>query len=81
MSERITKTQRLIDLMRAGDWPRALSLASTFHRLGPYRDIIRLAHECRVHSRFYRGLGRDPEAATAAGIAALQTLYPERTRQ
>ena len=72
----LTKTQRLRDLMAAGDWNRALSLANSFRRLGPYRDTIRLAHECRVHPRFYRGLGRDPEAATAAGIAALQQLYP-----
>src|SRR5271154_4148302 len=72
----ITKTQRLINFMRAGDWPRALNLANTFRHLGPHRDTIRLAHECRVHPRFNRGLGRDPEAATAAGIAALKQLYP-----
>jgi hypothetical protein len=72
----ITKTQRLMGFMQAGGWPRALGLANTFHRLGPYRDTIRLAHECRVHPRFYRGLGRDPEAETAAGIAALKQLYP-----
>jgi len=51
-------------------------LANTFWHLGPHRDTIRLAHECRVHPRFYRGLGRDPEAATAAGIVALRQLYP-----
>ena len=72
----VTKTERLIEFMRAGDWPHALSLANTFRYLGPHRDTIRLAHECRVHPRFYRGLGRDPEAATAAGIAALLQLYP-----
>jgi hypothetical protein len=74
----ITKTQRLRDLIAAGDWSRALSLANTFRHLGPHHDTIRLAHECRVHPRFYRGLGRDPEATTAAGIAALRQLYPER---
>ncbi len=73
---RPTKTQRLIEFMRAGDWPRALSLATSCRRRGPHRDPIRLAHECRAYPRFYRGLGRDPEAATAAGIAALQELYP-----
>ena len=78
MRARITKTQRLIDHMRAGNWQRALSLANTFRMLGPHRDTIRLAHECRVHPAFYRGLGRDPEAAVAAGIAALKLLYPER---
>jgi hypothetical protein len=73
-----TKTQRLVRLMQAGDWNRALSLANTFRMLGAHRDTIRLAHECRVWPRFYRSLGRDPEAAVAAGIAALQQLYPER---
>ena len=73
----VTKTQRLIAFMRAGDWPNALSLANTFRRLGPHRATIRLAHECRVHPRYYRALGRDPEAATAAGIAALKQLYPD----
>jgi hypothetical protein len=77
----ITKTQQLIALMAAGDWPRALSLANTFRMLGVHRDTIRLAHECRVWPRFYRALGRDPEAAVAAGIAALQQLYPERPRE
>jgi len=71
----ITKTQRLREFIATGDWPRALSLANTFRHLGPHRDTIRLAHECRVNPRFYRGLGRDPEAATAAGIAALLQLY------
>jgi hypothetical protein len=73
-----TKTDRLLDLIRAADWPRALSLANTFRALGPYRDTIRLAHECRVHPTFYRGIGRDPDATIAAGIAALRTLYGPR---
>ena len=72
----VTKTQRLRDLIADGDWPRALFLANTFRRLGPWRDTIRLAHECRVHPRFYRALGRDPDAQVAAGIAALKALYP-----
>jgi hypothetical protein len=74
----ITKTQKLIDLMRAEDWSRALSLAATFKRLGSHRATICRAHEARVWPGFYRGLGRDPDAAIQAGIAALQSLYPER---
>jgi hypothetical protein len=74
--ERITKTQLLIRFMRAGDWSRALALAATFRMLGPHRVTIKRAHECRVFPNFYRGLGRDPEAAVAAGIAALKQLYP-----
>jgi hypothetical protein len=76
-----TKTQRLIAFMRAGQWDKALSLANGFRRLGPHRDAIRLAHQCRVHPRFYQALGRDPQAAIAAGIAALQALYPSKPDQ
>ena len=76
----LTKTQRLIGYMRAGEWPRALSLAATFRMLGPYRATIVRGHEANVWPTFYRGIGRDPEAAVAAGIAALKLLYPERNK-
>jgi hypothetical protein len=76
-----TKTQRLIGFMQAENWPAALSLANSFRRLGTHRNTIRLAHECRVYPRFYRSLGRDPEATVAAGIAALKQLYPPSCRQ
>ena len=74
----MTKTAKLIGYMRAGDWPRALSLASTFKMLGPHRTTIVRAHEARVWPGFYRGLGRDPNALVAEGIAALRKLYPEQ---
>jgi hypothetical protein len=64
--------------MRAGRWPEALSIANGFRMLGEHRDTIRLAHECRVWPGFYRQTGRDPAQAVAAGIAALQALYPEQ---
>lgn len=73
-----TKTRRLIGYMRSGDWPRALSLASTFRMLGPHRATIVRAHECRSWPHFYRSLGCDPDVAIADGIAALQLLYPDR---
>ena len=73
-----TKTAQLVAFMRAGDWGRALSLASTFRLLGEHRVVIHRAHAARTNPSFYRGLGRDPEATVRAGISALQTLYPER---
>ena len=42
IARRITKPQRLVGYMRAGDWRRALSLANTFRMLGTHRDTIRL---------------------------------------
>jgi len=74
----ITKTAQLVSLMRTGQWPRALALASTFRMLGPHRATIVRAHEARWHPEFYRALGRDPDEAVAAGIAALLDLYPTK---
>jgi hypothetical protein len=76
----ITKTQRLLDFMRAGDWARALSMANRFRWLKEHGTTIHRAHEARVHPEFYRAIGRDPDQAVAAGIAALQQLYPARER-
>lgn len=73
-----TKTAQLIALMRAEDWPRALSLAASFRMLGNHRAVIHRAHAARINPRFYRGLGLDPDALVAAGILALKQLYPER---
>lgn len=69
-----TKTQRLIDLIRAGAWPEALSLASTFRMLGEHRATIVRAHQARHSPSFFRQLGRDPAAAVEAGRAALLEL-------
>jgi hypothetical protein len=71
-----TKTQQLLDLMDAGDWRRALALAATFRMLGPHRATIVRGHEAGWHPEFFRAIGHDPEQAVAAGIAALQDLYP-----
>lgn len=74
----ITKTQQLIDHMRADRWREALSLAATFRMLGPHRKTIVRAHECNHFPGFYAQLGVDPGEAVAAGIAALNQLYPPR---
>lgn len=76
---RKTKTALLIEAMRAEDWPRALRLANSFRMLGEHRTTIHRAHEARVHPQFFRQVGRDPDQAVQAGIAALKQLYPERT--
>ena len=80
MGQQVTKTQQLVDLMRAGDWPRALSLAATFRMLGEHRNTIVRAHECQVWPGFYRGIGKDPRTAIDAGIEALKQLYPDRSK-
>lgn len=74
-----TKTSQLIELVRDGEWARALSLANTF-RLLP-REIlvaIRKGHAARTNPRLYRGMGQDPDALVAAGKAAILQQYGDR---
>jgi hypothetical protein len=60
-----------IDLLRAADWPRALSIAAKFPSLGQHRIAIARAHNAIQSPAFYRAIGQDP-AALKAGIQALQ---------
>ncbi len=69
------KIDTLITLMRTGDWPAALSLASKFPRLGPHGPAIKRAHEACCWPDFYRQLGREPEGLVRAGIKALRERY------
>ena len=61
--------------MRAGDWPRAFSIASKFARLGPQRAAIMRAQAARLSPGLYRQLGRDPAAIIKAGKAALRERF------
>lgn len=69
------KIDTLVRLMAAGEWPRALALAARFPRLGEHRDAIVRGHEALANPRFWRSLGKDPDALRDAGIAALQERY------
>ena len=65
----------LQDAADAGDWTKALAIASKFQELGDHRAAITRAHECITRPDFYKQLGRDPEACIAAGIEALKERY------
>ena len=69
------KIDTLITLMRTGDWPAALSLASKFPRLGPHGPVIKRAHEACCWPDFYRQLGKDPQRLLQDGIGALKERY------
>lgn len=70
-----TKLSKIKAAAAAGDWPGALRIAAKFADLGDHRAAITRAHEAHANARFYRGLGQDPEALIAAGIAALKDRY------
>ena len=70
-----TKLSRIREAAAAGDWPGALRIAAKFADLGENRAAIIRAHEAHANARFYRGLGKDPEALIAAGIDALKERF------
>jgi hypothetical protein len=74
-----TKTSRLLELIRTGDWPRALSLAATFRMLScEVLLAIRRGHAARMNPRLYAQLGQEPDALVEAGKAALHAHYGDR---
>ena len=70
-----TKLSKLKAAADAGDWPLALRIAARFSDLGEHKAAIKRAHEAHANARFYRSLGKDPEALIADGIAALRARY------
>jgi hypothetical protein len=70
-----TKLAQVQGAMRAGDWPRAFSIASKFARLGLQRAAIMRPQAARLSPGFYRGLGRDPAAVIAEGKAAMRERF------
>lgn len=73
------KIDQLAALMRAGEWNKALKFAAKFPRLGQHRDAILTASSALLAPRFYEGMGRDPQALVAAGVAALKERYTRHT--
>jgi len=70
-----TKLSQLQAAAAAGDWPLALRIAARFPQLGEHKAAITRAHEAHANARFYRQLGKDPDALIAEGIAALKARY------
>ncbi len=69
------KIDTLVRLMVAGEWTRALALAARFPQLGEHRDAILRGHQATSNARFWRSLGKDPDALREAGITALRERY------
>lgn len=71
-----TKLSQLLDLMRAGEWEKALSFAAKFGDLGEHKAAITRGHQAAVNPSFYRQMGKEPVALVEAGTAALKARYP-----
>ncbi len=62
--------------MAAGDWPRAIKIASSFPELGMHKAAIQRAHACNQNPRLYDQLPTyDRATVEAEGIAALRTRF------
>lgn len=70
-----TKISQLKTAAAKGDWTTALRIAARFPQLGEHGPRIVRAHEAGHNARFYRQLGKDPEALIADGVAALKERY------
>ena len=71
------KIDILIELMKANEWQKALSLASKFGELGIQKDDIKRAHQCYSNADFYRQIGKNPEELINKGIQALKDRYKD----
>ena len=75
MAKPARKLDPVLDAMRREDWPKAITLAAKFPRLGPEQPDIMRAREAILRPAFQRQLGKDPAELIAAGKAALIRRY------
>lgn len=75
ISQPETKLSKLLKLMAANEWPKALALAAKFHDLGAHKKEITQGHAAVVNPAFYRQIKQDPEKLIDAGIKALKERY------
>ena len=66
-----TKASKLRAAMAAGDWKKAISIASKFPRLGKHKRAITLGQDAIHNPRFLRQIGKDPEKVISDAKAAL----------
>ena len=72
-----TKTQKVINLVSANEFEKAISIAIWFKFWDNKRDkeAVQMAHECINHPEFYIQLGKDTEAIIIEGIATMRRVF------
>lgn len=70
-----SKLETLRDAAALGDWKTAIAIAARFPQLGAIRNEVLDAHTAFQNPGFMRQIGRNPEAAIAAGRLALIAAY------
>lgn len=75
----MTEPSAKLDLVRAawaaGDKLGALRIAARFHDRSPETAAFKRGMQAHNNSAFYRQLGRDPEALTAAAFETLARKF------
>jgi hypothetical protein len=69
------KIDRLLVMMRSGNWDGAIKFAAKFPRLGESRDDILRAKDAINNPDFFRQIGKDPLKLIELGRAALIFRY------
>ncbi len=69
------KIDILVDFIKSKNWEKALSLASSFPRLGSHKKVITRAHEMIVNPKFYIQLGYNEKETILKGVDALKERY------
>ena len=77
MSDPVKKIDILLGHIAAGDWDKAIALASRFPRFKrpESKDRIKGAHEAFARPDFQRELGKDIEELISMGKASLMMEY------
>jgi hypothetical protein len=70
-----TKLSQVKVAFNAGDFAKAIRIASKFEDLGNQRNAILDANLAITNPRWMRGIGKDIEQAIADGIKALRIRY------
>lgn len=75
MESKNSKVRRLVAL---GEYKQALQICKEWDYINPnHREILRLGYECLMYPRFYKQLGKDPDAAYKKAIEVLHIVYGE----
>jgi hypothetical protein len=70
-----TKLSQVKAAFDAGNFAKAIRIASKFQDLGTQRNAILDAHLAITNPRWMIGLGKNIEQAIAAGVEALRIRY------
>jgi hypothetical protein len=70
-----TQLSKLKQFMANGNYRSALKLAASFGRLGSHKAAIERGWAAITYPAFYVGLGQNPDALVATGLAAIRERY------